>query len=430
MERLERQEMEQPEKDSYIPPVSFRDLIDGAEESEGVKPEAEEQDSEAVSKGERADLESDVESEVEAEDDTEEDEEELDEEDDEDSEEDDEEDGDDAEEEAKESDEGPKKKIRIIGKDGKEEKLDPNTVVKVKVDGKYTDVSIHDLTSQWGGKVVIERELSKAKEKSKEVEVKEAKVFQQAEQLKKVEQTLGHLLKPQAGSTWKNIVSLVEAAGYSPVEFEQALIEDVVPQWAQLADMGEHERRNYFLEAEREYNRKRQEALSRKQQQTQTSQQAEAQRLKELQTQSGVTDSELQSAQAWLKSPEGQEALNQSGAKVTPELVVNLVVDTKTTHRAREALKSIDPEVEKKLGGDYTKNLERAKRFILADPSIDDDELNEALSDFIRPKLKKAEVSKNKKKLARKTKKAKSPSPKKADDDEIFTFDDLRKSMA
>lgn len=404
----------------YQAPISFRDLVDesAAEFDKAAEPVSEEADERA-----EPELDADDEGEAEVEEDTEEESE------DEVEEEEDEEVSEDEAEEDKKEDDIPKRPIKIIGKDGQEQKLNPNSIVRIKVDGKFEERTLHEVVSQFSGQVVIDRELNKAKEKVREVEAREAEVVKNAENLKKVEVGIGNMLKPQVGATWNNLVSLVQAAGYSPVEFEKALIEDVVPKWAELSQMNEYQRENYFLLEEKKYNQKRQEAASRQQQQSQVGEQQSQQRLKELQTQYGLSDEEIRHVQAWANSYEGQQALKAENKQATPEILVDLAYRSKVDNRAREALKRVDAKIEVKLGDDYQKELNRAKRFIQSDMSIDDEELDETLNDLLRSKIKKAEISKSKKKLAQKVKKAKSPSPKKAGDDDVVTFRGLRSSL-
>lgn len=291
-----------------------------------------------------------------------------------------------------------KRPFVLLDQKGEKNSIKADTKIQVMVDGKIKVVPLEEVVNQYSGKEVIEKQLHEARETAKQtqVHIKNIEEFQS-----KLNETFQALNTP--GKTFQTLRQLVSDAGIDPFEFEQNLMNDVIPEWVKLAEMTPAERENIVLKQRLEYNKTRGVRETAKTQENQGK--LFQSRMKELTTEHKFAEAELTKAGNEIQRMLQDGTLAKTGIPLTPDLVANLILRERADSRASAILKAVDPGIEKIVGAEkYNKEKLRIGRLIFSDPDTDDEDLLDSARLIFASKIREAQKAE-----ANKDAKAKSP---------------------
>lgn len=162
----------------------------------------------------------------------------------------------DSEEESEESEQ--EKRKQLSGKvDGKDVELDPETMLKAKVDGKLEDVSVQDLLNNYSGRVGYDKKFAEidkirteSKTKLREAEELTEKQTQRETQLKQELTDIIGLMNDEKGNPLDGVYKLLDSTGQNRLEFEKRLFANLAEQFENYQDMDDVERRLFWTEKE------------------------------------------------------------------------------------------------------------------------------------------------------------------------------------
>lgn len=319
----------------------------------------------------------------------------------------------------------PKKPVRVVSPEGEEVKLSPETVVKTKIDGKWVDVPLHKMQSEYSGKVVVDRELTRAKQEVKKAEQVQERGKELQEKYQIVAQKIRESFNPEKEGLFDSISELAIEVGYLPGEFERKLFYELGPVWGELITKGEDFLEHHFLRKDQSAIIKRRDAEKKRLQTQRQSLELESRRLEELRKEYGLSQEEMEAAKSFFQSVKGREALAERELSLTPELVAQAAADEKFYTRTVQAIEKLHPEAKSSLtDGEFKKQVSSIVKGLFREPRMDDEDLEDLIDYKLGRRLKKVQKKREKEKLKRKVTKS-SSSKKKIEGAKLEKFSDL-----
>lgn len=273
-------------------------------------------------------------------------------------EEDKEEKSEDEEEEAKELEKKAKSKLRIKMADGLYN-IDPDSTIRVKVDGENQDVPVQELINNYSGKVAYDAKFNELKNEKKEVETLNKNLKAEQSRLLEFVNTALSPLKDNTKNPMDSLLYLVEMSGEDPYNAYKRLIESNLKEVDELLNMNETERQLYFMKKKDELhgnmNKKRQERLASERNFNQT-----VQKVDELRKSYNVSEDEFVEA-----SEEFETLLKDSGVDVntiTNEQIVEFASLKPHIAKVKTLLEPFEDNVPEGKYGDEVAKFSRALR--------------------------------------------------------------------
>lgn len=328
-------------------------------------------------------------------------------------------DGDDSDEGSKKGDGDeniPYRKVLVRLPSGEERREDPGSIYRIKVDGKWQNIPLHEVVSRASASLHSEEVVREAEDLKREAEVEFEQIKTQGDNLRRAEQAITASLMPEEGKTWTKLSNLIGAAQLNPAAVEKMLYKELVPKWfgdlEQLGGFDEKIVDKYFSDKESQYENRILKSRLQKVSEAENLTKREAQELKDLSERNGLTEKETAEVRTWLEGPGGKKWLRDQGVKeITPGVIVNLAVGAKHAARAEQVILSHNPKAKELLGSGYGEHVQYITKVINRDPDIEDDEL---IEDFVSRRLKDVSEAKVQKRLKKKAKVSKSsPASKK-----------------
>lgn len=216
--------------------------------------------------------------------------------------------------------------------------VDPRAAIRVKIDGKYSNVPVSDLISNYSGKQSWDKKFSDLSTEKKNFE-KEYKQYKS--EFSKVESIMAEtvkLLDNKEGDPWEGLLYFLDQTGRNPLEYRKRVMTRNLEELDKLQNMDEVERKLYWTEQEADYLRKRQESLHAKTV-SERKLQEERQKVDQLREAHGISEEMFVDAHAELITFPGYE-------KPTPKQVVEYAVMKPHLTKAEELLKPYETEVD------------------------------------------------------------------------------------
>jgi hypothetical protein len=214
-----------------------------------------------------------------------------------------------------------------------EVKLRADTVVPVKVDGKYENVTVNDLISSYSGKKATDKRFN-------ELNTIKKQYLSEKQEFDKVVEKIKTSSK---NNPYEAFLELVELAGHDPVDYNMNFLNSVSGVYERWAEMSDTEKENYKLN----------QKVSRYEKRTQQAKQSEEQevKLRELdQRLNKVLETHKMSLDEFTKGFETFNQLQQQGVikkdiEATPEIVSELILENRAKELSTKVLTSVNPSL-------------------------------------------------------------------------------------
>lgn len=278
-----------------------------------------------------------------------------------------------------------KRPFSIYDKNNTKNTLPPDSKIQVMIDGKVAVVPLAEVINSYSGKVVVERQIEEARELNRTAneQLESMSAFQS-----RLNNTFKDLVTP--GKSYETLKQLVADAGFDSIEFEQTLMNDVIPEWVEIAKMSPIERENLALKKKRDYDKSQQKVREARAQEAQGAQFQNE--MSKLTKEYSFQDSELTRAGAQIQRMHKDGTLNKAGVPITPGLVTHLILRERSDARADAILRAVNPDLKKIVGEEhYEKEKLRLGRIIFADPSTEDGDLLDSAQYIFSGKIREAQ---------------------------------------
>lgn len=366
-----------------------------------------------------------------AEDDSEEDEEGEDSEDAEDEEESEEEDEDEEDDEQPK----PKKAIQVIT-NGKKSELPANAKIMVPIDGKMVEIDAHKVISEFSGRYVVDREMTRAKRIQKESQDSFEKNIDAAKQFKELDRKLARAFKTsldeKEGDPFAVHHAVAEIMGIDPVKYEREALRKAI---ALVVDMHENgyleteQSQNSYLELrEARYYRNKRAREEAEKEETQKRGPLEV-RISELKKNSAITDGEWQEAEDILAAEKRAGRLQ----KVEPADTAEMVSYLRSSRKAQELVEEQAPGLRKQYGDSKFHEVQKVVQKAIRQYDLQGEELEELVKEAVSDFLEEDDDLKDAKHLGKKVSKSQASredKPKKKQEKPVRTFNEMRASFA
>ncbi|MFN8992935.1 MAG: hypothetical protein ACK5X3_04620 [Pseudomonadota bacterium] len=198
--------------------------------------------------------------------------------------------------------------------------LEPDTSVRVKVDGAYKDVPIAELVNNYSGKEAYDKKFTEIGNMRKEVETKTQTIAKKEEFVNTVAKTVKEIVSDPSKDPYEAVAYLAELMGVPTPDLHKRSLESRLDELSKLLDMTDMERENYFLKKETDYLRSRQDARMKQEVETQESQKF-MNHVDTLRGKHNVSEEKFVEAMDEL-----EQFYGEGSAQVTPEFVVEYAV--------------------------------------------------------------------------------------------------------
>jgi len=198
--------------------------------------------------------------------------------------------------------------------------LEPDTSVRVKVDGAYKDVPIAELVNNYSGKEAYDKKFTEIGNMRKEVETKTQTIAKKEEFVNTVAKTVKEIVSDPSKDPYEAVAYLAELMGVPTPDLHKRSLESRLDELSKLLDMTDMERENYFLKKETDYLRSRQDARMKQEVETQESQKFMT-HVDTLRGKHNVSEEKFVEAMDEL-----EQFYGEGSAQVTPEFVVEYAV--------------------------------------------------------------------------------------------------------
>ena len=399
------------------PPVKEKEAPAEDEDEDTVEGSEEESEGE-----EEEESEGDEEEEGEASEDDEEEEE---------SEEDEEEDAEESEDEQPK----PKKAIQVIT-NGKKSELPPNAKIMVAIDGKMVEVDAHKVISEFSGRYVVDREMTRAKRIQKESQDSFEKNIDAAKQFKELDRKLARAFKTslddKEGDPFAVHHAVAEIMGIDPVKYEREALRKAI---ALVVDMHENgyleteQSQNSYLELrEARYYRNKRAREEAEKEETQKRGPLEV-RISELKKNSAISDGEWQEAEDILAAEKRAGRLQ----KVEPADTAEMVSYLRSSRKAQELVEEQAPGLRRQYGDSKFHEVQKVVQKAIRQYDLQGEELEELVKEAVSDFLEEDDDLKDAKHLGKKVSKSQASGedkPKKKQPKPVRTFNEMRASFA
>lgn len=197
--------------------------------------------------------------------------------------------------------------------------LEPDTSVRVKVDGAYQDVPIAELVNNYSGKQAYDKKFTEIGNMRKEIEQKTTLIAQKEEFVNNVGKTVKEIVSDPTKDPYEAVAYLAELMGVPTPDLHKRSLEARLDELSKLLDMTDIERENYFLKKETDYLRQRQDARM-KQEMEKGEHEKFATHVDTLRGKHNVSEEQFVEAMEELEQFYGDDS------KITPEFVVEYAV--------------------------------------------------------------------------------------------------------
>ena len=198
--------------------------------------------------------------------------------------------------------------------------LEPDTSVRVKVDGAYKDVPIAELVNNYSGKEAYDKKFTEIGNMRKEVETKTQTIAKKEEFVNTVAKTVKEIVSDPSKDPYEAVAYLAELMGVPTPDLHKRSLESRLDELSKLLDMTDMERENYFLKKETDYLRSRQDARMKQEVETQESQKFMT-HVDTLRGKHNVSEEKFVEAMDEL-----EQFYGEGSAQITPEFVVEYAV--------------------------------------------------------------------------------------------------------
>lgn len=218
-------------------------------------------------------------------------------------------------EEVKDLDKEKKGKIKVrIGEDlyG----LEPESMVRYKVDGEYVERPLQEILNKASGVEALDKKFTDLGKQKKEVELKSSLIEEKAKVLSKTVEQVVNIVKDPNANIWDALEFLVEKSGGDVYSTKRRAMESVLEEVEKLQDMSEAELKAYWLE-EKDKIRTKSDAARTKAYEEQQSLIKTVQKVDALRQAHGVSEDQ------YLKALDDLEADGVDTTKMTDEQIVD-----------------------------------------------------------------------------------------------------------
>jgi hypothetical protein len=198
--------------------------------------------------------------------------------------------------------------------------LEPDTAVRVKVDGAFADVPLSELVNNYSGKQAYDKKFTEIGNMRKEVEVKTQTIAKKEEFVNNVAKTVKEIVSDPSKDPYEAVAYLAELMGVPTPDLHKRSLESRLDELSKLLDMTDIERENYFLKKETDYLRSRQDARMKQEVETQESQKFMT-HVDTLRGKHNVSEELFVEAMDEL-----EQFYGEGSAQITPEFVVEYAV--------------------------------------------------------------------------------------------------------
>lgn len=409
------------EKTKDETPVKEEDET-SVEESEDISEEEEE--SEEESEGEES-------NDSEGEDEEKEEEENPEEDDEEEESEEEEEDAEEGEDEQPK----PKKAIQVIT-NGKKSELPANAKIMVPIDGKMVEVDAHKVISEFSGRYVVDREMTRAKRIQKESQESFDKNVDAAKQFKEIDRKLSRAFKASLDEKENDPFAVhhavAEIMGIDPVQYEREALRKAVALVVEMHEKGylENEQsQNSYLELREARYYKNKKAREEAEKEENQKRGPLEQRISELKKNAAITDSEWQEAEDVLAAEKRAGRLQ----KVEPADTAEMVSYLRSSRRAKELVEEQAPGLRRQYGDSKFFEVQKVVQKAIREYDLRGDELEELVKEAVSDFLEEDDDLRDAKHLGKKVSKSQAngeDKPKKKQVKIVRTFGEMRASFA
>jgi hypothetical protein len=217
--------------------------------------------------------------------------------------------------------------------------LEPDTSVRVKVDGAYKDVPISDLVNNYSGKEAYDKKFTEIGNMRKEIESKTQTIAKKEEFVNTVAKTVKEIVSDPAKDPYDAVAYLAELMGVPTPDLHKRSLESRLDELSKLLDMTDIERENYFLKKETDYLRQRQDARMKQELETQESQKYMSQ-VDELRGKHNVSEEQFVEAMDEL-----EQFYGEGNEQITAEFVVEYAVQKPYLEKTKELVKPYLEEI-------------------------------------------------------------------------------------
>jgi len=198
--------------------------------------------------------------------------------------------------------------------------LEPDTSVRVKVDGAYKDVPIAELVNNYSGKEAYDKKFTEIGNMRKQVEQQTQTIAKKEEFVNNVAKTVKDIVSDPTKDPYDAVAYLAELMGMPTPDLHKRSLESRLDELSKLLDMTDIERENYFLKKETDYLRQRQDARMKQELESVESEKYMTQ-VDELRGKHNVSEEQFVEAMDEL-----EQFYGEGSAQVTAEFVVEYAV--------------------------------------------------------------------------------------------------------
>lgn len=233
---------------------------------------------------------------------------------------------------------------------------------KVKIDGKETDVPLQDLINNYSGKVAYDKKFN-------ELNIERQKFKAELDGVYGDVAKFNELLS--SGKAMDAIAFLGQFASIPPHHIKNVLVQSLKPEYDRIAALSPEQRQAEFYKQEAEYLRQMRESDVARSKSQQAAMELEQASMKMRETHN-IAEGEWSAVKSTLEKEKAEGRLNEN---ITPDLIAEIVLDSRFYGRAESAVKKVSPEL--------LKNEKLVKTLVFhakENPDFTDDDLVEIVS--------------------------------------------------
>lgn len=247
--------------------------------------------------------------------------------------------------------------------------VDPLSAMhKIMVDGKETEVPLKDLYSNYSGKVAYDKKFSTMDKERQSFKKEMDEVYSNINQFNNL---VGE------GKVMDAIAYLGQFANVPPHHLKHAIVRSLKSEYDRLATLSPEQMQLEFYKQEADYLRNVKESEAQKSKQQQSSMELERASVKLRETHN-IKEQEWEAISSALQS---QKEAGEFNGNITPDLVAEIVLDSRIYDKAESAVSKVSPEL--------LKNEKLVKMLVFhakENPDFTEDDLQQIVKAAYQPK--------------------------------------------
>lgn len=284
---------------------------------------------------------------------------------------------------------------RILAKQGEEElELAANTMFRQKVDGEEVDVDLQELLNNYSGKMSYDKKFQELSDQKKEYE---KDLNQYRSEMDEVNNYINNFAdKIKNNDALGALEYFAQFSGMKPYEFRRELLKQLAPEVDRIRGMSPDQQKVEELNMQNEYLQRQQESAQEQYRQQQAIKDLEVE-IGNVQEAHGISPEDFSQAFEDLKESDYK-------GQITPQTVAEFYLHTAAFNRSEEILTNVDESL---LQNEEV--VETLQNIIMENPSFDNDDLLEIVSEVFGNAKKEASKTVSKKAAAPKKQETKEP---------------------